>query len=387
MNSDQRLVFITISSELGGAERSLLDLVEHAKSHGPRKPLVVLPRTGPLEDLLKSKDIDTCILSLPSFYESVSRKNIFSIIVFLILGVPSYTLYYWRLHSFLEGIRPHSVHSTGIKNHILCCLLSLHTPWHYFVHLRDFIKIKPLVWFFRLFAKKKNIHWMSASQAITQNLKWHIPIFYDGLSEKVFYKNSSTDLKTSLGLSDRTQLIGHAAALTPWKGQMLFIEAASVLLNSHKDLHFVIIGSPIYKTNHDQNYDQVLKNKVADLGLEKNIHFVPFLKNSREIYDSLDVFVHCSLDPEPFGRVIVESVFCEKPTVAAKAGGVLEIFKVDGAKDLLHTPRDQNSLVSAIENALSFDPKCLEDLVHDVKTRFKAENCYKRQVDYLNESH
>lgn len=387
MKTNKRLVFLAISSELGGAERSLLDLVGVAQKESPHVPLVVLPRQGPLHHYLHDLNIETVFLKLPSLVESLSRKNKISFLLFAIFGLPSYMMYYFRVKNLLSTYNVHSVHSTGIKNHILCCLLTMDTPYHYYIHLRDFITSKLLVTFFSIFSKRKTLHWMAASQAITKNLNWHIPIFYDGLSESVFYRNPTDALKKQLGLNPTATLIGHAAALTPWKGQMIFIEAASEILKTRKDLHFVIIGSPIYKTNHFKNYDVDLKNKVKDLGIESHVHFVPFIKNSREIYDGLDLFVHSSLQPEPFGRVILEALFCEKPVVAAGAGGVLEIMRGDAAREFLHTPGDASSLVRTIENALTFKHNHLEDLIQDVKSRFQMTSCYKRQVDYLSESH
>lgn len=387
MKSRSHIVFITISAELGGAERSLIDLAQSAQRHNDVPPIVLLPRSGPLEEQLRLRGIATQTLRVPRLYESVSRKNIFSFLLFALFGVPAALTYYFKLNRWLRKTNPYAVHSTGIKNHIVCCLLSLHTPWHFYVHIRDYIKSPLMVWFLKFFSKAKNIHWMSASKAIVHNLPWPIPVFYDGLDSSVFFKNRTGTLKQNLGLKESTLLIGHAAALTPWKGQILFIEAASLLLKKNPDWHFVIIGSPIYKTNHDTNYEQSLKDKALELQIEHRIHFLPFIKNSREIYDGIDAFVHCSLEPEPFGRVIVESLFCEVPTVAAKAGGVLEILSDLEAENFLHTPNDKNSLAIAIENALSISPKQLEALSQNIKTRFNGEDCYKRQVDYLYQPH
>lgn len=232
---------------------------------------------------------------------------------------------------------------------------------------------------------------MSASQAITEKFKWPIPVFYDGLSEKLFFKNPSLELKKQLGLSEHSILIGHAAALTPWKGQMVFIEAAKKILENNprslNKFHFVIIGSPIYKTNSDKSFDQTLKDKVAALKLQDHIHFIPFIKNSREIYDNIDLFVHSSTEPEPFGRVILEALFCEKPVVAAGAGGVLEIMSLDSAKKFLHKPGNADSLAATIEKALAVTENEFAPLVHDAKTRFQADTCYQRQVAFLSEPH
>jgi len=40
-----------------------------------------------------------------------------------------------------------------------------------------------------------------------------------------------------------------------------------------------------------------------------------------------DLVAHTSTVPEPFGRVIVEAMLCERPVVAAGAGGVVELVE------------------------------------------------------------
>lgn len=380
------IVFLSISAQLGGAERSLIDLVEHTRSEGRFLPLVALPNPGPLAEKLQALNVDVQFLPLPFMYEKISRSNLFSFVAFGLLGLPAYIAYVFRTRGWLESLAVHAVHSTGIKNHILCCWLSRLTSLHFYLHLRDFIH-PMLAIFFRLFSTTKNIHWMAASQAITKNLSWHVPIFYDGLKTTQFYKNTSSKLKSNLRVPESAKLVGHAAALTPWKGQMIFIEAAAKILKQRSDVHFAVIGSKIYKTNADADYVERLHAKVKILGISTHVHFLPFLENSREIYDGLDLFVHSSLSPEPFGRVLLEALFCETAVVAAGAGGALEILKSEEAKDILHTPGDVTSLVLAIEKGLAFKDTELQILVQDAKIRFPAQDCYKKQVEYLSEAH
>lgn len=386
MRPNNSIVFLSISSHLGGAERSLIDLAEKTKLEGRYRPIVVLPGPGPLEDKLKALGITSHHIALPAIYENISRSNILSFASFAIGGWPAYVQYINKVKTFLAENQPHAVHSTGIKNHVLCCLLSKSTNHHYYLHLRDYIH-PAIAAFLKLFANTKTIHWMAASKSITKNLNWPIPIFYDGLHASQFFKHPTSDLKQSLMIPSHAKLVGHAAALTPWKGQMVFIEAAAEILKTRKDVHFAIIGSPIYKTNADKSYLDDLRAKVKSLNISSNVHFIPFIEESRKIYDGLDLFVHSSLTPEPFGRVILEALFCETPVVAARAGGALEILPSDVAKDILHSPGDITSLARAIEKGLAFNANDLKVLVQDAKSRFPAEICYKKQVEYLSEAH
>ena len=47
---------------------------------------------------------------------------------------------------------------------------------------------------------------------------------------------------------------------------------------------------------------------------------------TRPLLSQLDVLLHCSVKPEPFGRVIIEGMAVGVPVIAARDGGVPEII-------------------------------------------------------------
>jgi glycosyltransferase involved in cell wall biosynthesis len=72
----------------------------------------------------------------------------------------------------------------------------------------------------------------------------------------------------------------------------------------------------------------------------------------------LDVLVHASTIPEPFGQVVVEGRAMGLPVVAAGAGGPAEVVN-DGADGLLYPPGDVTALVQALQ-PLAADPMLRE---------------------------
>jgi glycosyltransferase involved in cell wall biosynthesis len=70
---------------------------------------------------------------------------------------------------------------------------------------------------------------------------------------------------------------------------------------------------------------------------------------------AVDIVVHSSITPEPFGRVIVESMLAERPVIATRAGGALEIVE-HGRTGLLITPNDPAALTTAIVDLMA-NPK------------------------------
>ena len=70
--------------------------------------------------------------------------------------------------------------------------------------------------------------------------------------------------------------------------------------------------------------------------------------------DAMDVVLHASVVPEPFGRVLIEAMALARPVIAPREGGPLVIV-VDGETGLLVPPRDAGAMADALE-ALVADP-------------------------------
>ena len=66
---------------------------------------------------------------------------------------------------------------------------------------------------------------------------------------------------------------------------------------------------------------------------------------------SLDILVHASIKPEPFGRVIVEAMASGTPVVASKSGGCVEIIE-NGVDGFLVEPGDTDEMAQAVETLL-----------------------------------
>ena len=63
---------------------------------------------------------------------------------------------------------------------------------------------------------------------------------------------------------------------------------------------------------------------------------------------ALDIAVHASTEPEPFGLVIAEAMACGRPVVTTANGGAAELIEVD--RDALVAPSgDPRALATAIE--------------------------------------
>lgn len=125
-----------------------------------------------------------------------------------------------------------------------------------------------------------------------------------------------------------TTFIGIFGRITPWKGQLEFLEAANEALKLNKNMMFFIIGDV---TDASQAYDQQVREKVKELSIEDNIVFTGYVENVYDYYELMDIILHMSVEPEPSGRVIFEAMSQGKVVIASDLGGPKEF--VDHGKD------------------------------------------------------
>jgi glycosyltransferase involved in cell wall biosynthesis len=367
----KKVIFYGVSSHLGGAERSLLDfLIYYKKDKTPEDFFVLLPKEqGPLIEKLKEHSITYKVIPFPTLWSQLSRQSLSSKVKFFLLGLPAYLFYLIRLHSFLKKEAPSAIHSTGIKCHISLCLLNAFLPTRIVIHFRDLLGAPSLQKFFLCFKEKKNISWISASAAIAKTFpKLSMDVVYCGFSETQYFPAKNKYLHDLLKIPHDHKLIGLVGVFARWKGQKEFILAAHRALPKLKNCHFLLIGGQIYDTLGERGFTENLHKLVDALDRNEQIHFVPFQSSPQLVYNSLDLLVHCSIEPEPFGRVIVEGIFCEIPVVAAGAGGALEIIR-DETYGLLHTPGDYQDLANKMLQSLGDPARSEKAKIAAQKTR------------------
>jgi glycosyltransferase involved in cell wall biosynthesis len=139
-------------------------------------------------------------------------------------------------------------------------------------------------------------------------------------------------------------LIGMFGRISPWKGQDVFLHAIARL----PGVNAVIAGGALFG---EERYEASMRALAAQLGIAGRVNFAGHVEEVAAMMAACNVVAHCSTAPEPFGRVIVESMFAGTPVIATDAGGAREIVQHDETGQL--TPmRDVQALVTAIRRYL-----------------------------------
>jgi glycosyltransferase involved in cell wall biosynthesis len=121
------------------------------------------------------------------------------------------------------------------------------------------------------------------------------------------------DLRSKLGITPETRLIGIVGRLDPVKDHNTFLKAASIVLKKRQDVEFVCVG------DGEDQYRVELENLTEKLGIAGKIHWLEGQKNVRAVYNALDICCSASIG-ESFSNVIAEAMACGVPCVVTNVG-------------------------------------------------------------------
>jgi len=138
--------------------------------------------------------------------------------------------------------------------------------------------------------------------------------------------------------------IGIVGRILPKKGQRFFIEAAARVKEKIPKAEFYVIGEA---TEEFRNYEEELRALVDSLSLGSCFHWTGYLDEPLALMASLDVIVHAAVEPEPFGRVIIEALALARPIVATALGGPVEIIE-DRISGFLVPPGDASAIAEKV---------------------------------------
>jgi len=149
---------------------------------------------------------------------------------------------------------------------------------------------------------------------------------------------------------------GMLGRIAPWKGQDLFLRAFATAFPDGGE-RAVLVGSAMFG---EERYERELHALAASLGIAERVEFRGFREDVWAELASLDVLVHASVIPEPFGTVVLEGMAAGLAVIAADEGGPASVIS-DGQTGRLFRSRDLDSLCAAMR-ALSEDPSERERL-------------------------
>jgi glycosyltransferase involved in cell wall biosynthesis len=360
-----KIVYINPVGTIGGAEMCLLDVLAMIRDAQPRWRLgVLLGDDGPLREAVGRLGIPCTLLALPRALARMgdagrrtpawSRGGQFA------AGAASAALatagYVSRLRRLLRDEAPDLVQTNGMKAHALGAWAAprgVPVVWH----LHDYLGARPVMAKVLRGAARRRLAAVAVSRSVADDaarvLGARVPVrtIYNAVDAAQFAPGDGDGARLDelAGLPPApsgTVRVGLVATFAVWKGHDVFLDAVARIA-ADRPGRFYIVGGPIYRSIGSQVSLEDLKGRVRGLGLGGRVGFAGHLADPVEAIRALDVVVHASTRPEPFGRVIVEGMACGRAVVAIRDGGAAELFE-DGVTALGCPPRDPAALAAAI---------------------------------------
>ena len=374
---DYNIIFITHYTELYGANRSLLNLIEGLLVIGITNIMVLTPVQGKINEELEKRKICSLIIPFKNEIHYKNQKNnpLKEFVKFF------YNWYVVLRYSKKLNITGKTIIHTNASVTFIGAYFSYWLKVPHVWHIREFgmddykIKYNYGYKYFQYWLNKANaviaISKSIYSERVKDSTATIKEIIYNGVifSEDL---NAHINNKTNK-LENNTITFGIIGVISKEKGQEEAIDAFINLQKKFQNVTLIIAGKG------DAQYVNSLKEKVADNNLEQQIKFTGFIEETTNFYNAIDCLLMCSKN-EALGRVTIEAMSRETPVIGFDNAGTSEIIKhayngflyKEGASEL-------SEIMSMIIQNKNILPGIINNAFETVQQNFTVEK-YAREV-------
>lgn len=356
-----RVMYLNPTGQLGGAESSLVDILASLRHAEPSWPLHLLAASdGPLIGRVRSLGVTAEVLPFPPAiarlgeHGATASGGAMRFAAQIALASVAAVRYCGALGRAIDAFDPAVVHTNGLKMHLLGAwgIGSSRRPslvWH----LHDYLGSRPMT--------TRLLRWHHGSPATTVVTNsasvaadarralangTRVITVRNGVDlDRFSTAGARANLDAMSGLSQapaNTVRVGLVATLARWKGHATFLEAIA-RLPPDLPVRAYIVGDAVYQTEGSQYSLDELRDLARSLGVADRVGFTGFVHTPEAAFRALQVVVHASTAPEPFGLVIAEAMACGRAVIVSNAGGAAELV-TPGVDALVHAPGDAGDL-------------------------------------------
>jgi glycosyltransferase involved in cell wall biosynthesis len=361
-----RLTCLSVSDQLGGSEVALVSMISALERLRPEWQFhVVLPGDGPLRERLNACRAICSVVPMPAALsrtgEWAAVQDGWSVASQLALALrlcgtaAALPAYEWRLKRAIAEFQPDVIHTNGLKAHILGARIRLpgaQVVWH--VH--EYISRRAVTrWLMRRYASRcsailANSESVAADIAASIGPVPDVHVIPNAIDVNVFSPTGARlDLDRLAGLPPapaEVMRVGLVATYGRWKGHAVFLDAIHAVSRG-RPIRGYIIGGPIYDTSNSQLTERDLRAMIDARDLGRCVGLTGFVEPAPAMR-ALDIVVHASTEPEPFGLVIAEAMACGKAVITTGYGGAAELI-TSGRDALVAAAGESRAMADAIE--------------------------------------
>ena len=362
MTSMPDLVCLTTSGALGGAETSLLTLLRAFRRLEPAwRITVIAPASGPLLDACAAAGIGGRVLPFPAAISrlgesgATGRLSLTAGSVRALVGLPGYVR---AVRGAIADAGARVIHSNGLKMHVAAALArpaGVRLVWH----LHDYVRARPFSAALLRHLVGRTGAVVATSDSVLDDARaafggrGRLRRIHNAVDPEVFRPDGGAlDLAALSGMPSAGGLVrvGLVATFGRWKGHDVFIDALA-RLQRRDAVRAYVVGGPVYETVGSQWTTDELRRRAEARGLADVLGFTGAVADVPAALRGLDVVVHASTQPEPFGMAIAEGMAAGRCVVAVRDGGAKELF-ADGVTAVGVPPRDAVALAAALDEVI-----------------------------------
>jgi len=364
-----KILHIITSLNYGGAEISLLRLIENSLDHNHL--VICLSSGGPIKAKLDDLGVSVVTLNLTVLnflgkiwqVNKICKNENISIITSWLYHADFFTLFLkfsqkkpkilWTVHNL-------SVERTTTK-----------------ITTRILVKFNS---FLSYFVPNKIIYCAESSKLQHQNIYNYdttkgVTVFNGPLSNQLERRANKNSFDISF------PKVGMSARWDPIKNHSLAIEAIAKLIKNHdrySDLSFILCGQNI-------NYENTqLCDLISKFSLEKNVSLLGTVSNMDTFYQQIDVLLLTSVG-EALPNVILEALYVYKPIISTDVGDIRQVIGKCGEISEADSGLIGEKLSHIFENYQDYENALSNDEFTTSLDKFKIENVVKNYQNIWHE--
>jgi glycosyltransferase involved in cell wall biosynthesis len=371
MTDRPKIVFLTRSLDIGGAERQIIELAAGLHRTGWDVKVVTFYGGGALETRLNDAGLtSTCL-------EKGSRWDVLG------FGL--------RLLRLLKREEPHIVHGyLDVPNVVIAALRWLlprtRIVWGVRASNMDVGATDLLArvesWLGILLSRLPdliicNSHAGHAHHARRGYFAKRMVVVPNGIDIQRFRPNAEAraELRAEWGITQEQKLVGLVGRLSPMKDHLNFLNAAARIAAQRPDARFVCVG------DGPADYREMLERTASGLGLDGALIWAGARLDVWRVYNALDISVSSSSFGEGFSNTIAEAMATGVPCVVTDVG---DSANVVGDLGWVCPPNDSDALADSILRALRTLPTDPARIRQRIAANYSSAELLRRTADHLS---
>ena len=322
----KKILFITHSSLLYGAQRSLFDIIVNL-DETKYMSIVVAPTYGPLTRQLDSAGIsvfkkDICHWAPPP--DDFGMRYIYR----FFHGLRSRA---WAIARLIEEHDVDVVYTntvTLVEGAIAARMARRPHIWHLRENIVGNNEIRRIIpgFVIRIIIGYLSDLIICNSVSLKRNMisrffKSKVCVVYNGVSISERMPSSLCMAgRAMLGIEGKDKIVIIVGALHERKGHKLFLRSAKLISERVRNIRFLVVGEG------SGSYKEELMSLCESLGIVQKVMFLGYQEEVTELIALSDVLVMSS-NQEPFGKVVIEAMAQYTPVVSTRCGGPEEIIE------------------------------------------------------------